>query len=112
MTPPDDQWYMNTWAITHMMENIGNLTSYSNISNHIIVSSGHNILVIDRGNELLTNSHTPFTLTNVLHVPKLIKLLVFVQKFTINNEVFVEFDPFGFPVKNVHTGMSLMRCNS
>jgi len=112
MAPPDEQWYMDTGATSHMTANRGNLTSYSNISNHIIVGSGHNILVIGRGNALLPNSHTPLTLNHVLHAPKLIKNLVFVRKFTIDNEVSVEFDPFGFFVKDLQTGMPLMRYNS
>jgi hypothetical protein len=112
MAPPDEQWYMDTGATSHMTANKGNLTSYSNISNHITVGSGHNIPVIGRGNALLTNSHNPLTLNNVLHAPKLIKNLIFVRKFTIDNEVTVEFDPFGFSVKDFQTGMPLMRCNS
>jgi hypothetical protein len=35
------------------------LTSYSNISNHIIVGSGHNISVIGHQNALLPNFQTP-----------------------------------------------------
>jgi len=112
MAPPDEQWYMDTRATSHMTTNRGNLTSYSNISNHIIVGSGHNIPVIGHGNALLPNSHTALTLNHVLHAPKLIKNLVSVQKFTIDNEVSVEFDPFGFSVKDLQTGMLLMRCNS
>jgi hypothetical protein len=112
MAPPDEQWYMDTGAMSHMTANRGNLTSYSNISNHITVGSGHNIPVIGHGNALLPNCHTPLTLNNVLHAPKLIKNLVSVRKFTIDNEVSVEFDPFGFSVKDLPTGMPLMRCDS
>jgi len=89
-----------------------NLTSYSNISNHIIVGSGHNILVIYRDNALLTNSHTPLALENVLDAPKLIKNIISVRKFTIDNEVIDEFDPFDFFVKDFQTGIPLIRCNS
>jgi len=35
-----------------------------------------------------------------------------VRKFTIDNDVSVEFDPFGFFVKDLQTGMPLMRCDS
>jgi hypothetical protein len=51
-------------------------------------------------------------LKNVLHVPQLIKNLVSVRKFTTDNSVSVEFDPFGFSVKYFQTGTSLMRCES
>ncbi|MCH87392.1 hypothetical protein A2U01_0008261, partial [Trifolium medium] len=49
IAPPDKQWYMDTGATSHMTANKGNLTSYSNISNHITVGSGHNIPVIGCG---------------------------------------------------------------
>jgi len=112
LDPPDEQWYMDTGATSHMTANGGNLTSYSNISNNITVGSGHNIPVIGCGNALVQNPQYPLTLNNVLHAPKLIKNLVSVRKFTIDNEVSVEFDSFGFSVKDFQTGMPLMRCNS
>ena len=51
-------------------------------------------------------------LKNVLHAPKLIKNLVLVRNFTNDNQVFVEFDPFGFSVKDFQTRMTLMWCDS
>lgn len=112
LSPPDDQWYMDTGATSHMTANGGNLTSYSNMSNNITVGSGHHIPVIGCGNASLPHPHHHLTLTNVLHAPNLIKNLVSVRKFTIDNDVSVEFDPFGFSVKDFQTGMHLMRCNS
>jgi hypothetical protein len=53
LAPPDEQWCMDMGATSHMIANRGNLRSYSNISNHIIVGSGHNIPVIGHGNALL-----------------------------------------------------------
>jgi len=54
------------------MENRGNLTSSSNISNHIIVGIGHNISVLGHGNAFLPNSQTPLKLNHVLCVPKFV----------------------------------------
>ncbi|GAU12928.1 hypothetical protein TSUD_97390 [Trifolium subterraneum] len=112
LSPPDDQWYMDTGATSHMTANGGNLKSYFNMSNNITVGSGHNIPVIGCGNASLPNSYHPLTLRNVLHAPKLIKNLISVRKFTIDNDVSIEFDPFGFSVKDFQTGTLLMRCNS
>ncbi|CAJ2649804.1 unnamed protein product [Trifolium pratense] len=109
ISPRDDQWYMDSGATSHMTDNGGNLTSYFNMSNNITVGNGHHIPVIGFGNASLPNS---LTLNNVLHAPKLIKNLVSVRKFTIDNDVSVEFDPFGFSVKDFQTGTLLMRCNS
>lgn len=68
----DDQWYMNTGATSHMTTNEGNHTSYSNMSNNIIVVSGYNISVIGCGNALVPNPNHFLTLNNVLHAPTLI----------------------------------------
>ncbi|KAJ9536884.1 hypothetical protein OSB04_029617 [Centaurea solstitialis] len=114
VAPPDDQWYMDTGATSHMTANGGNLTSYSHMSKNqnITVGSGHYISINGYGNASLPNLYPPLTLKNVLHAPKLIKNLVSVRKFTIDNDVSIEFDPLGFTVKDLQTGMHLMRCNS
>ncbi|KAJ9551061.1 hypothetical protein OSB04_015106 [Centaurea solstitialis] len=114
VAPPDDQWYMDTGATSHMTANGGNLTSYSHMSKNqnITVGSGHYIPINGYGNASLPNLYPPLTLKNVLHAPKLIKNLVSVRKFTIDNDVSIEFDPLGFTVKDLQTGMHLMRCNS
>ena len=114
IAPPDAQWYMDTGATSHMTANGGNLTSYLNMSNNrnITVGNGHTIPIIGYGHALLPESKHPFILNNVLHAPKLIKNLVSVRKFTIENNASIEFDPFGFSVKDFPTGMPLMRCNS
>ncbi|KAJ9546692.1 hypothetical protein OSB04_019235 [Centaurea solstitialis] len=43
---------------------------------------------------------------------KLIKNLISVRRFTIDNFVSVEFDPFGFTMKDLKTGSFLQRCDS
>lgn len=84
--------------------------SYFNTRNNIIVVSGYNISVIGYEHASLLTSPYSFNLHNVLHAPKLIKNLVFVRKFAIDNDVFVEFDPF---LGNIfQAGMHLMRCNN
>ncbi|KAJ9537459.1 hypothetical protein OSB04_030192 [Centaurea solstitialis] len=55
---------------------------------------------------LLQTSKPPCTLLgSTLRMP-------IVRKFTTDNSVSVEFDPFGFSVKDFKTGTSLMRCES
>lgn len=57
----------------------------------------------------LTSLYTPLSLKNVLHAPQLIKNLVDVRRFTHDNSVSVEFDPFGFSMKDLQMGMLIMR---
>ncbi|XP_021721575.1 uncharacterized protein LOC110689129 [Chenopodium quinoa] len=115
LSQPDPSWYMDTRATSHMTSSNGNLSSYFNLSNHpnnIVVGSGHTIPILGCGRTTLSSPHPPLSLHSVLHAPKLIKNLISVRKFTVDNNVTVEFDPYGFFVKDYRTGMPIMRCNS
>ena len=98
LNAPNENWYMDTGATSHMTTSQGKLTSYFNMSNNknIIVGSGHEIPIRGLGQTHLPPPYPPLTLINVLHAPKLIKKLIFVHRFTTDNHVSVEFDPFGF----------------
>ena len=97
-----------------MTTNGGTLSPYFNLSinRNIIVGSGQEIPIRGYGHTSLPPPHPPLHLHNVLHAPQLIKNLVSVRRFTIDNNVSVEFDPLGFSVKDLQTGVHLMRCNS
>ncbi|PNY06260.1 hypothetical protein L195_g002723 [Trifolium pratense] len=111
---PDENWYMDTGATSHMTSSQGTLSPYFNMSTNknIVVGSGQEIPIHGYGQACLSPPHPPLTLNNVMHAPKLIKNLISVRRFTIDNNVSIEFDPFGFSVKDIQTGMPLMRCNS
>jgi histone deacetylase 1/2 len=47
--------------------------------------------------------HRSFTLSNVLHVPAITKPLLSVQKFCLDNNVYFEFHPRVFYVKDLNT---------
>lgn len=104
LTQPDLSWYMDTGATSHMTSSTGNLSSYFNLSNHpnnnIIVGNGHTIPILGYGHTNLSSPCQSLSLKNVLHAPKLIKNIISVRKFTKDNSVSVEFDPFGFSVKD------------
>jgi hypothetical protein len=51
-------------------------------------------------------------LNDVLHVPKLVRNLLSVHKFTRDNFCSIEFDPFGFSVKDLRTKTMIFCCNS
>ncbi|GAU49079.1 hypothetical protein TSUD_406850 [Trifolium subterraneum] len=114
LTQPDPSWYMDTGATSHMTSSQGNLSSYFKLSNNnkIIVGNGHSVPIYGLGSTKLATPHPPLVLNNVLHAPNLIKNLVSVRKFTTDNKVSIEFDPFGFSVKDFQTGIPIMRCES
>lgn len=113
---PDPSWYMDTGATSHMTSSTGNLSSYFNLSNHptnnIIVGNGHTIPILGYGHTNFSSPGHSLSINNVLHAPKLIKNLISVRKFTRDNSVSVEFDPFGFSVKDYRTRVPIMRCDS
>ncbi|XP_014496797.1 uncharacterized protein LOC106758379 [Vigna radiata var. radiata] len=112
--PPYENWYMDTGATSHMTSAQGTLSSYVNTSNThgLIVCNGHSIPIHGYGHTKLSSPYPPLSLNNVLHAPQLVKNLVSVRKFTTDNFVFVEFDPFGFSVKDFLTGRPVMTCES
>ncbi|KAK2395864.1 hypothetical protein QL285_057557 [Trifolium repens] len=114
LAQPDPSWYMDTGATSHMTSSHGNLSSYIKLSknNKIIVGNGHSVPIHGFGSAHIPLPNPPFILKNVLHAPNLIKNLVSVRKFTTDNKVSIEFDPFGFSVKDIQTRMALMRCES
>ncbi|XP_074301081.1 uncharacterized protein LOC141632434 [Silene latifolia] len=86
---PDDNYYMDTGASSHMTSNHGNLSSYSYLSSprHIVVGNGNLIPIVGYGAASLPPPHNSLLLKNVLHVPAIIKNLVSVRKFTTDNNV-------------------------
>ena len=116
LSTPDEQFYMDTGATSHMTRSQGNLMPYfplkHQFNNAIVVGNG--LMIPVHGHEQLSfpSSQKPLTLKNVLHAPKLIKNLISVRKFTHDNMVSVEFDPFGFSVKDLATGNIVLRSNS
>ncbi|XP_057521616.1 uncharacterized protein LOC130801751 [Amaranthus tricolor] len=116
LSTPDEQYYMDIGATSHMSHSQGTLLNHCplkhRLNNAIIVSNGHMILFHGHGHVSLPSLNQPLTFKNVFHAPKLIKNLIFVLKFTNDNMVSVEFDPFGFSVKELDTGNIIMRSNS
>lgn len=80
---------MDTGATSHRTSTSGNLSSYFHFSHSrgIVVGNGHSIPIHGLGSSHLS-PHPPLSLNNVLHVPQIVKKLVFVRKFTMDNNVF------------------------
>ncbi|GJS64938.1 ribonuclease H-like domain-containing protein [Tanacetum coccineum] len=110
----DSGWYMDTGATSHLASDTGKLTTISNNSNisSILVGNGNSIPVINSGHSMLPNPNRPLHLHNVLVTPSIIKNLIYVRQFTRDNACSIEFDPFGFSVKDLWTRHLLLRCNS
>ncbi|GJW95126.1 hypothetical protein Tco_0174798, partial [Tanacetum coccineum] len=81
------------------------------ISN-VIVGNRSSIPVTHSGHVQIPNLYRPLHLRNVLVTPNIIKNLVSVRKFTTNNKCSIDFDPYGFTVRDYHTRQTLLRCDS
>ncbi|GJU63363.1 ribonuclease H-like domain-containing protein [Tanacetum coccineum] len=105
---------MDTGASSHLADNTCILTSFSNSSIYpsIFVGNGNSIPVTHTGHSFLHTSYKPLNLNHILVTPHIIKNLIYVRKFTRNNDVSVEFDAYGFSVKDYQTQKILLRCDS
>lgn len=78
----------------------------------VTVGNGSLAAVKNTGHGIIASPSRAFTLRNVLVCPAIIKNLISVHKFVTDNLCAIEFDPFGFCIKNLQTRNTLLRCDS
>lgn len=112
--PSASDWYMDSGATSHLAGNPGTLQPdlKHNIKHSVIAGDGSSLPVTSVGSTSITTNSRPLSLSNVLVAPKIIKKLIYVRKFTTDNWCSVEFDPFGFSVKDLQTRKTIIRCES
>ncbi|KAI3714849.1 hypothetical protein L6452_21809 [Arctium lappa] len=112
--PSDPVGYMDIGASGHMEQPGMTSTSIFNTctNKQILVGNGTTIPVIGQGNKTLPPPFPPLKLNNILYAPNLIKNLISVRRLTTDNLLSIEFDPFGFLVKDLKTKEPILRCNS
>nr|GEZ12340.1 ribonuclease H-like domain-containing protein [Tanacetum cinerariifolium] len=76
------------------------------------VGDGRFIPVTNSGHSVLSTPFRPLRLNNVLITPNIVKNLIFFCQFVHDNSYTVEFDPFGFFMKDFITRRVLLRCDS
>ncbi|CAH9106710.1 unnamed protein product, partial [Cuscuta europaea] len=94
---------MDTGATSHLTVTPGTLSRVFNNSTicSLLVCNGSHIPITACCTRTITLPHCQLYLHNTLVAPHIIKILVPVLKFTTDNNVSVDFDPYIF-----------MRCNS
>ena len=90
------------------LNDVFNLCIYPSVA----VGDGHSIPVINSGHSILPTPTRPLHLNNVLITPNIVKKLISICQFVRDNYCTVEFDPFGFSVKEFQTRRVLLRCDS
>jgi histone deacetylase 1/2 len=111
---PGGDWVMDSGATTHVTNSTGNLTSSHSLTNvtsrSIVVGNGSTMPIYSVGSASLPPR--PFHLNHVLVSPAIIKSLISVRKFMRDNFCSIEFDPYGFSMKDLATRTLLLRSSS
>jgi len=105
--PRDLNWYPDTGATHHITSDLNNLNLHSEAydgHDEIQVGNGTRLVIKNTGISTLSPN---FILRSVLHVPQITKNLLSIQKFTSDNNVYVEFYPSCFFVKDRISGKIL-----
>lgn len=104
---------MDSGASSHMASDPGNLSYLKpSTSQSVTVGNGSSIPITHTGYKTIHSPSKPLHLHNILVVPNIIKNLISVRQFTIDNYCSIQFDPYGFSVKDLLTGTVILRCNS
>ena len=112
--PADHQWYMDSVATSHLSNSAGNLKSTFNLDtgHTVTVANGGRIPIQKSGSFSFPSSSCNLNLSYVLVTPSIIKNLFYVRKITRDNSCSIEFDPFGFSVKDLQTRETILRSDS
>lgn len=113
-TSDQSQLFMDTGATSHVTTDEGIISNPLQIGhiNYIYVGNGHSIPIKGSCNATLSFPNHSSILKTVMLEPQIIKNLISIRKFTSENYVYVEFDSYGFSVKDLIIGMILSRQNS
>jgi hypothetical protein len=101
----DPNWYSNTGATNHIINDLERLAMHEQYhgGNTVQVGNGVGLQILHTGSGLIKTDTRPLALNNILHVPKISKHLLSVHKLSRDNNVFFKFHPWYFLVKDRQT---------
>nr|GEY29858.1 G-type lectin S-receptor-like serine/threonine-protein kinase At4g27290 [Tanacetum cinerariifolium] len=107
-------WNMDTGASSHLNNSITSLSEVFNscIYPYDLVGDSHSIPVTNTGHSILQTPFRSLHLNSVLVTPHIVKNLIYARQFVHDNNCTVEFDAFGFCVKDFMTRRVLLRCDN
>jgi len=76
-------------------------------TDEVVIGDGSSLQVTHVGSITFPSFSKPFKLINILCVPNIHQNLIYVHNFTRSNNVFINFHPFYFLVKDQSTGATL-----
>lgn len=107
----DTNWYMDTSATDHVTRKLEQLTVRDNYhdGDQVHTASGAGMRINHVGHSTLHSPVSKLHLNNILHVPTANKSLVSVNRLACDNNVFLEFHPDHFVIKEQVTRKTLLR---
>ena len=107
----DSNWYMDSGSTDHITSELDKLTTRERYhgGDQILAADGKGMSISHIGKSVIRTTMRDFSFNNTLHVLSAQKNLVSVQKFTTDNDVFLEFHPTFFCVKDLHTKNLLLQ---
>ena len=112
----DKNWLLDSAASHNITGDLSNLSIHSEYdgTDEVILGDGLGLVVSHIGSLALHSPHRTLTLRDTLCVPNLCKNLISVHHLTKQNNVFFEFHPFYFLVKDKISGAILLKgaCNN
>ena len=110
-TVGNSEWLFDSDATNHITVDSNNLAqrTESNGGENLIVGNGQGLPIQNTGSSSFKTSSGIIHLDNILHVPKITKILLSIAKLTYDNNAIVEFHPFSVFVKDKITKKVLLR---
>ncbi|RVW13786.1 Retrovirus-related Pol polyprotein from transposon RE1 [Vitis vinifera] len=109
--PSNTTWLLDSGASHHVTTDLHNLALHSLFDgiDEIMIGDGSGLPISHTGSTSLTTPSHSFTLSNVLCVPTMKRNLISISQFCKSNNTSIEFLPFSFHVKDLHTGAILLQ---
>jgi hypothetical protein len=107
----DGNWYSDTGATDHVTHDLERLTVRDKYldKEQIQATGGSGMSIQHIGHSLIRTLVRTLHLCNILHAPHANKHLLSVHRFTRDNNVFFEFHPYHFLIKDTPTRIPLLR---
>jgi len=105
----DTNWYTDSDATDHITGDLERLTVHDRYhgGEQVHAANGTGMDIVHVGHSIVSTPDKSFHLNNVLHVPKASKNLCSVNRFVRDNDVFIEFHPHHFLIKDQVTKTTL-----
>ncbi|GJY18806.1 ribonuclease H-like domain-containing protein [Tanacetum coccineum] len=112
--PTTGAWNMDTGASSHLNISVNSFSEIFNTCMYpsVSVGDGHSIPVTNTSHSILPTPTRSLHLNNVLITPHIVKNLISIRQFICDNNFTIEFDAFGFSIKDFLTRQVLLRCDS